>query len=206
MAMFQKKSESKGIPVQQVSQMRQQGYENSQIITALQKDGFSSADIFDAMNQADIHGEMEPAQQTAPALEETPMFQPQQYNYEPQQYAPAPQPQYAAPSSNPNTEELVEAIIEEKWSDLAKNISKIIEWKNRMDTKMQLMDQDIKALKEQYTRMHDAVLGKLADYDKSILNVGADLRAMEKAFTDVLPEFSQSVTQLTEIAKAMKKK
>ena len=58
MPLFKKKepepSPTQTNPTEQVTQLRQQGLNDNQIIQALQKDGFASAQIFDAMSQADI--------------------------------------------------------------------------------------------------------------------------------------------------------
>ncbi|RME52679.1 hypothetical protein D6783_04060, partial [Candidatus Woesearchaeota archaeon] len=42
------------LPVQRIRVMREQGLTNNQIVQALQRDGFSTSQIFDAMNQLDI--------------------------------------------------------------------------------------------------------------------------------------------------------
>ncbi|MFH1133362.1 MAG: hypothetical protein V1735_02650 [Nanoarchaeota archaeon] len=46
-------------PVNDVLQMRQQGFSNNQIIQRLQQQGFAPNVIFDAMNQADVKGNVE---------------------------------------------------------------------------------------------------------------------------------------------------
>jgi len=49
-----------GPPVDLVLKMRGQGYSNNQIVQTLQREGYKSHDIFDAMNQADIKGSVSP--------------------------------------------------------------------------------------------------------------------------------------------------
>ena len=44
-----------GPPVQEVMTMKSQGLNNNQIIQNLQREGYKSHQIFDAMNQADLH-------------------------------------------------------------------------------------------------------------------------------------------------------
>lgn len=65
MPLFGKKAEpfpadmarpSLGPPTDLVIGMRQQGFTNNQIVQALQRDGYASDQIFDAMSQADIKG------------------------------------------------------------------------------------------------------------------------------------------------------
>ena len=101
-------------------------------------------------------------------------------------------------------EELIETIIEEKWNELIKDINKIINWKNKTEEKVLKMEQQMKDLKDQFDELHRAVIGKIGDYDKNILNVGAEVKAMEKVFSNVLPVFVNNVKELNEITKKFK--
>jgi hypothetical protein len=192
-----------GIPLDQVKAMKSQGFENNQIIESLQRDGFSSSQIFDAINQADL----------VPAAD---VFGPQQQQ---QQQKPQPQQQYApqqdvqyqehahdSPSSFElaNTEELVEAIIDEKWNDLIKDINKIIDWKNETEAKVLSLEQRFDMLKDQFDKLHQAVIGKVGEYDRHILDVGAEIKAMEKVFSKVLPVFTENVHDLQNIVDKMR--
>ncbi|MBN1645675.1 hypothetical protein JW868_01395 [Candidatus Woesearchaeota archaeon] len=285
------------IPIEHVKKMREQGFDNTQIITALQNDGYSSTQIFDAMNQV----EMEPNGQ--PSLDEStptemdyppgagpqaesgndpsservsepemdtmdvqPMENRQVFNEPTFQQTPAPkpssrtqpsfsqdvpqkrfppaqdtdfagQPYYGedtgsaaprpsqayssgmsapspvAPAAPPvnvsldptssDTEELVEAIIDEKWKDMVADIQKVIEWKNVTETKITTIEQKFKDLQSQFDNLHKALIGKISDYDKNILDVGAELKAMEKVFSNILPTFTKNVQELNNIANRM---
>ena len=52
-------------PVEEVIRMRQQGFTNNQIVQALQRNGYKTHQIFDAMNQADLKS-AGPIQEAAP--------------------------------------------------------------------------------------------------------------------------------------------
>ena len=58
MALFKKEgegvSEKPQTPTNQVLELKQKGLTNDQIMQSLQKDGFTSKQVFDAMSQADI--------------------------------------------------------------------------------------------------------------------------------------------------------
>ena len=54
-------------------------------------------------------------------------------------------------------------------------------------------------------KLHQAIVGKIGEYDKNILNVGAEIKAMEKAFSKIIPEFAESVTELTELVENLRK-
>jgi hypothetical protein len=101
-------------------------------------------------------------------------------------------------------EELVEAIIDEKWNELVKDINKVIEWKQKADNKIAAMEQQVNDLQAQFDKLHNAIIGKIGDYDKHMLDVGAELSAMEKVFSKVLPSFVDNVNELSRITDKVK--
>ena len=102
-------------------------------------------------------------------------------------------------SSSASNEELIEAIIDEKWNDLLKDITKIIEWKNSTKIQISKMEQSFTDLKGEFDKLHQAVVGKVGDYDKHILDIGAEIQSMEKVFAKVLPVFTENVSELGRI-------
>ncbi|MEM2131137.1 MAG: hypothetical protein QXR96_01310, partial [Candidatus Woesearchaeota archaeon] len=102
------------------------------------------------------------------------------------------------------TEELIEAIIEEKWEELIKEVNKIIEWKNKVDTRISEIEIKLQTLRDAFSDLNKAVIGKVNDYDKHILEIGSDLKAMEKVFSKVLPTLSENVNELSRISQRFK--
>ena len=191
------------IPIDTVLGLRQQGLSNNQIIQELQRQGYHSQQIFDAINTA------EPANTPAtpvdigvapqegipqeripqPTIEETAL-----------QQAPSPEFDY----SKEKIEEMAEAIIDEKWEELVKSINKIIEWKDKMDATIHKLEQEMKDLKENFDQLHSSMIGKIKEYDRNIVNVGTEVKAMEKVFEKVLPTFTENVGELRRIIKGTK--
>jgi len=178
-----------GIPVELVIQMRQQGYTNNQIVQTLQRDGYRSDQIFDAMNQADIKGQVNP-------------MQPPEYEQSQFEQSPAP----AMGSEREHVEELVEIIISEKWNDLVKDIRKMVEWKDAVETQIDTLTQQLKDLKENFESLHKSILERISLYDKNITTVGTDLKAMESVFAKMLPKMAENINELSRITKSMKGK
>lgn len=183
------------IPIDQIIAMKAQGYSNNQIIQTLQRDGYTSSQIFDAMSQSEM------APTGGPEMQESPM----------PMGASAPLPEMSfgqmpvqAPVSSGTSEEMIEAIIDEKWNELVRDINKVIEWKAKADAKLMGMEQQMTALKEQFDKLHQALIGKIGDYDKHMLEVGAELQAMEKVFSKVLPTFVDNVNELGRITDRVK--
>lgn len=235
MALFSgKKSSRDEIPVDKVIAMRTQGLDNNQIIQTLQRNGYSSSQIFEAMNRVDMTpaasdvppGQMEmPPQESAQSPfteEENPdvINHPVDPNKSGQDFsytgANARRETFTRPvqplelprfdDRKAEVEELVESIIEEKWNVLVEDVNTIIEWKNRVESKINSLQQDFNHLKEDFNKLHQAVIGKIGEYDKNILSVGAEVKAMEKVFSKVLPTFTENVSEISRVAEELKKK
>lgn len=198
------------VPIDQVAAMKGQGYSNNQIIQTLQRDGYTSSQIFDAMSQAEM------SENTMQPDNIQPIQPMQPYSEMPQQPMGMGSGMGGGISSGmgggmsmaglggSSNEELIEAIIDEKWNELVKDINKVIEWKQKADGKLQVMEQRINDLKDQFDKLHQAIIGKIGDYDKNMLNVSTEMQAMEKVFSKVLPSFMDNVNELTRITDNMK--
>ena len=107
---------------------------------------------------------------------------------------------------NDGVEETVEAIIEEKWKDLLKEISKIKEWKEKTDATINRVQQELQDLKTSVDSLNRNILSKVSDYDQNIKNVGVDIKAMEQVFQKILPQFTDNVNKLARITDKVSKK
>ncbi len=194
-------------PVDAVRSMKQQNMTNNEIIQELQKQGYNSQQIFDAINT------IEPANMPAGPIETGAPAAPQQGYGEMQppgaMGGTMPPPQQAAypPTEDMRgrIEEITEAIIDEKWEELVKSINKIIEWKEKIEGNINKIEQEIKDVKESFGQLNDSIIGKIREYDKNIVNVGTQVKAMEKVFEKVLPTFTENVSELKRIVKNNKK-
>ncbi|MFH0978138.1 MAG: hypothetical protein V1837_02430 [Candidatus Woesearchaeota archaeon] len=189
-----------GLPVDQVMMMRQQGLTNNQIVQTLQRDGFDSARIFDALSQADLQTGA-PQQGYQEMQMQQPM--PQEQGYDQGQQYPS---QAMFGGERERIEEMAETIIDEKWDELIKNINKIVDWKDKTEARLLKNEQEMKDLKESFDKLHKALIGKIAEYDQNILNVGTEIKAMEKVFQQILPTFTENVSELSRITKGIKKR
>lgn len=273
MALFGKREEQpagqqpaapSGPPVQEVLTMKGQGLTNNQVIQNLQREGYKSHQIFDAMNQADLYlvqstsqSGGQPAQEPMPSVsepemspyyekgaqpwpesspgfeqprppqvgaEET-MFPSQQRPAEPQSPfdegqafglsssgsfgggAPAAEEVLAGGGGDgelDRIEEVVEAIIDEKWSELMKHIQKVLEWKERVDSRIVEMENKFKNLEVQFDKLNENIIGKISEYDQNIRDVGSEIKGMEKVFQKIIPELTTNVSELSKLTDTMK--
>jgi len=186
-------------PINLIRTMKQQGLSNNEIIQNLIRQGYSNTQIFDAINHIETKNAVEslpePMMQVPPS--EAPRFElpeMKQQDYQPQ----------AAEPIDSKTEELIETIIDEKWEDLLKDVAKIVEWKNRAESRITAVEMKVENLKDSFDQLHQAVIGKVSEYDKHILDVGTEIKAMEKVFSKVLPSFTENVHELERITDKLK--
>jgi len=170
--------ESSAVPVEQVRSLQDQGYPRDQIIDYLKTQGFSSAQVYDAIAQVEAKTPAEPYSPPEPA-----------------KFAPS-----VAPSAPDNTEEIVESIVDEKWRSVSKDISKFRDWQDIADSRLDKFEQGLKDLREDVESLHKAIVSKVSEYDKSLMDVGTEIKAMEKVFSKVVPDLTQSVSKLSQMA------
>ena len=237
MALFGTKKQSsdprtEGPPTDKVLTMRQQEMSNHQIVQQLQREGYTSTQVFDAMNQADIKGGVE-AMPEGPGFDQDELRNPmgiQQMQSSGMPPMPGPAPSFemgmqqpmssmqqqfqesssgegraASPLEVERIEEIAEAIIDEKWNDLVKSINKIIEWKERIESRIAKLEQELSDLKQDFNALHQGILGKIGEYDKNLTNIGTEIQAMERVFQKTLPTFTENISELSRITADIKR-
>lgn len=191
---------SSSVPLDKVIDLRSQGTPNNRIIQILQNEGFSSDQIFDAMNQADMQqnigqGMIEPNVQS---YGENPM------QMQPEGYPSEMQGMQEVPRNREVIEETTEAIINEKWKEMSATVLKLNEWKDKMEQRMTHLEGNFKALQDNFDKLHQALIAKIGEYDQNIINVGTEIKAMEKVFQKILPTFTENVNELSKITQKIK--
>lgn len=189
------------VPIDRVIQLRSQGYSNSQVADYLRREGVPPSMINEAIAQADAKSGVDGTYNPAQGMPQRPGDQSQQ-DQESQVTVGSGGEEPA--DDGAEIEELIEEIIDEKWKELVKDIKKIAEWKDKTDERMIKLEQSFTDLKGNFENLHKALLGKIGDYDKNILEVGTDIKAMEKVFEKVLPRFTENVNELSRITRTMK--
>lgn len=174
-------------PVDQVLGMQQQGLTNNQIMQALQRQGYDTGTIMDALSQAEAKRGVEP-------------FQPQ-----PMEEMPRPQQQAQAPPQRTEAfEEIAEHIVDEKWQEFTKEMGKMGEWRDTVNSRLDRLEQVVIDMKTDLESLHRGIFTKIGEYDKNLLDVGTEIKAMEKVFQKVLPTLTENVAELSRITKQAK--
>jgi len=179
------------VPLQQVVSMQSQGLTNNQIIQSLQRQGYDPQNIYDALAQAETRQQVEPMPPSEP---------------EPAPPQGGPSAPYSRGSMNygGDTEALVEQIVEEKWRDLQKDLAKINEWKDSVTSRVDKIEQSVTDMKSDLDGLHKAIVARVGEYDKTLMDVGTEIKAMEKVFQQVLPELTGNIQELSRITKGIK--
>ncbi|VVB81189.1 Uncharacterised protein [uncultured archaeon] len=173
-------------PIAQVVSMQTQGLSNNQIIQALQRQGFQPTQIYDALAQAEAKRSIEPM--------EGPTEMPE-----------TPKTEIKMPA-HPESEAIVEQIIEEKWQELQKDVGKVTEWKDLMSSRLDKMEQSMTDIRADLDGLHKAIVARIGEYDKTLMDVGTEIKAMEKVFQKVLPELTGNIQELSRITRTVKNK
>ena len=188
---------TKDIPVDRIISLRSQGLSNDQIVQTLQNEGYRATQIFDAIKQAEIKESMEgPNSLSISSNLQNPIMPSLGGLSMPTQ------PQQTADISK--MEEIAEAIIDEKWNILVENVNKIIDWKERVDSQISGLNEKISMLKQDFSSLQSAIVGKTGDYDKTMKEVSTDIKAMSKVFQKILPGFIEKVNELSVITENIK--
>src|SRR3989338_3228499 len=96
---------------------------------------------------------------------------------------------------------IAEAVIDEKWDELAKDIKKVIEWKEKVEDRISKLEQQIIDLRLSVDSLAKSIMGKISAYDQNITDVGTEIKAMEKVFQKVLPTLTENVNKLDRMTK-----
>ncbi|MBW3004363.1 hypothetical protein KY310_00840 [Candidatus Woesearchaeota archaeon] len=181
-----------GLPIDQVQALKDRGMSDDQIINNLQAQGYDPVSINNAIAQVD-------AGPPAGPMSDIPGLPPP----EPERFRGRPSDR-EMPSEN--VEEIAESIVEEKWSELTKELAKFTEWKDKAESRVAKVEQELQDMKDDVENLHKAIVAKIGEYDKNLLDVGTEIKAMEKVFQKVLPELTGSVSELSRITKGIKGK
>ena len=184
-----------GTPLDQITTLKQRGMSNDQIIPEMERQGYNSSQIFDALNQVNISGGNVGQDPTGVPQQGFPQEQPP-----PQQVVEQP----PLKVDKEQIEEIAEAIIDEKWKEFEDDIKIIIDWKDKTETRINRFEQQIKDLTNTLNGLHKNIMGKISEYDRRITDVGVEIKAMEKVFQKILPSLTENVNKLDRIAKGSK--
>ena len=193
-----------GLPVDQIMAMKQQGMDNNQIVSEMEKQGYNSSQIFDALNQVNISGGNVWLEQPPDLGNVGQQQSPQDFSYGMPQQQPEHVPREEPTMDKEQIEEIAEVIIDEKWKEFEEDVKVIIDWKEKTEARVNKLEQQIKDVEGTLNSLHKSIINKISDYDKNLTDVGTEIKVMEKVFQKVLPSLTENVNKLDRMTKSSK--
>ena len=169
-----------GLPVDQIMAMKQQGMDNNQIVSEMEKQGYNSSQIFDALNQVNISGGNVGLEQPPDLGNVGQQQSPQDFSYGMPQQQPEHVPREEPTMDKEQIEEIAEVIIDEKWKEFEEDVKVIIDWKEKTEARVNKLEQQIKDVEGTLNSLHKSIINKISDYDKNLTDVGTEIKVMEK--------------------------
>lgn len=95
-----------------------------------------------------------------------------------------------------DNEAMVERIVEEKWKEFQTKLKDIQAAQKKNEERIAKVEAAYAAVKENFDKLHEGVLGKISEYDTNIKDVGSSVKAMDQVFKKILPTLTDSVNKL----------
>jgi len=101
--------------------------------------------------------------------------------------------------------EVAEAIVNERFDELASSMGNYPIWKEKVETNIISIKQEIIRLHTKIENLNNAILGKVKDYDNSMRDVYTEMKALERVFGKILEPMTENIKELDRITKEMKR-
>ena len=194
------------LPLERVQNMRAQGLHDQQIIENLLGENYTNQEINDALEQSDISYQInqkpyeEPLDFPSPptpstintpnftqvqSVPQTSFFEPQRLNID-------------------RIEEVAESIINEKWSELTREFGDVNVWKDKVSTEIIAIKQEIIRTQERFENLQKAILGKVNEYNESVISVSTEMKALEKVLERIINPLTTNIKDLSKITEELK--
>lgn len=197
------------IPISKVTELKQKGLNQDQIIDNLLNQKYSYQQIRDAITQADIKKTVtNPSENLNKEKEvvekvETPKSPVIKAQSSQAQIAPVNSiPKPTSRTSNidiDNIQRVMEEIINEKWKDSEKIISNLIEWKGAVSSKIKDIDTKFSEFNTRITALNTIIGKKNEEFNSTMQSVDTEMQALEKALNKLIPTLSDNISELKDI-------
>ena len=197
---------AKELPTEKVKDMKIEGLSDEDIIKALQPN-YSNQDINDAINQS---------KQEIPEdniLEELDEIKPETNIEEPEELleeAPSPEleekgyPNYQPAMASDQTQEIIEAVVEEKWEELTSKVGDLNLWKENVNNDLEAVKQEILRTQERINNLQNILVGKVTEYSKNINEISTEMKALEQVFQRILQPLTSNIKDLNKVTEELK--
>mgnify|MGYP001558793318 CR=1 FL=1 len=200
--------------------MKERGMNNSRIIDELKNKGHSSQDIYTAIDQSGQNpaSDLEPP---SPNMKPMPSSIPMeelgnepQWGNEEQEIGdnmmgpsiPDNMPQQIPQRHNvEQIEEIAEAIVDERIQEFSSNIGDINMWKERVNSEISAIKQEVIRLRNHVENLQTTMIGKVEGYNKSIQSMSIEMKALSSVMEKIMQPLTMNVKELSRITETFKK-
>lgn len=197
---------------EKIRSMKESGIPPNNIRRNLESQGFSSQEMMEAISQSQLEPVTEsPELQAAPIQQTQPttIEQAAQYPTYPTAEGPPPE-EFAQEQMQRQIEETIhqiaESIIKEKWDKLIEDIGDLAAWKDHINIEISSIKQEILRFESRFDALQRTMISRVQDYDKSMHDVGIEIKALEKVLQRIISPLSSNIKELQSITKDLKKK
>lgn len=207
-----------GTPTDEVIEYRKEGVSKGDIASKLEKDGYSETGISDAINQADLKDQVEGGMEEdveapSPGMRPSIMSRRESMSEAP---VSMPQQSFSMPTPTPVVgrgkesmeyiEELAESIVKEKWEDLMKDVGNIALWRDKMQTDIRSIKQEVLRVEQRFENLQKGILGKVDEYGKGMVEVSSEIKALERVMQKITEPLTDNIKELNKITKDLKER
>ncbi|MEK6927520.1 MAG: hypothetical protein AABX11_03745 [Nanoarchaeota archaeon] len=189
--------------MEDIQRLRAEGKPDEEIAMVLQQQGIPPQQIYDAMSQSVIrdavNSEGSPQQEYSqtdmqPSITDAPPAQEYTQYDQNQQYAPQQQgydqsqqynQSYSQGLSSDTIAEIAEQTITEKLSFLKTDLEKILDFKNSMDAKVEMLDERLKRIEKIIDRLQLSILQKVGEYLTNTNDLKNELLETQKTVASI---------------------
>jgi hypothetical protein len=197
-----------------VGDLQQQGSSKPQIYDSLRREGYTNVQIDDAINQKELTmQDLDEGLDDAPE----PGLKPSMLN-EPSKSEPSMIENYGGFSGTnfqgeisssrnlDDVEALIESIIEEKWRTTIERFGNLDVWREKVRTDVGTIKKELIRLEHMFENIEKAILGKITQYDRNIVNIGNEIKVLEQVFQKIINPLTTNIKELGRITKELKEK
>lgn len=171
--------------------------------------GFSSQEMMESISQSQLEpvteAANEPVEQTTPTS--TQEYQSYPTYATPEGEAPAELLQQQTQRQMEETiHQIAEAIIKEKWDRLIEDVGDLSAWKDHLNMELSSIKQEILRFESRFDAMQRATVSRVKDYDKTMRDVGVEIKALEKVLQKIITPLSSNIKELQKVTVDLKKK
>lgn len=102
-------------------------------------------------------------------------------------------------------ESLIESVVEEKWRLVMEPFGDFNMWKEKVRTEIVSIKQELLRTENRFENLEKAIIGKVHEYDTHVLNIGAEIKALEKVFQKIMQPLTENIKELSKITEKLKK-